>query len=224
MGFIPGALVQVIPEPGGLIFTLYNENISSYSELDTVTQAHGGKLMQVSYTDDWKYPNPVLTISGQVISNAGLDLGANLIIHYTPGTIRVRKCSGVAKIVHVTSDKNQYTGNPYPKLQLFGTWLTELGFMLNASATTLSEPGRITLQLRDEGAEKYADLVRFARQNNMKLAQVREKNISGKVYPYITIPVSNIDKAGLTSGDTLLVSCAYGFINLRKFDFDNPGF
>jgi len=52
MGFVPGALVQALPEPSGMVFNLCDENICKYSELVSDTKEKGGKLMSVSRADD----------------------------------------------------------------------------------------------------------------------------------------------------------------------------
>jgi len=95
-GFFPGALVEAIPEPEGMIFALCDEIIGSYSELEATVRELGGKLIQVSYTYGKQRPYPHLTISGQHLQNAGLDFGDALIAFYAPGFIQVRKLTGEA--------------------------------------------------------------------------------------------------------------------------------
>ena len=224
MGFTSGALVQAIPEPGGMMFTLCNENIPSYSELDAATRERGGKLIQ-SYCMVVKNTQyPALMTNGQYLHNAGLDFGDALIAQYTPGFIRVRKLPETVRVIHVTNLKDSYTGKLSPKIQLHGEWLLGFGFDYHSLLTALSEPGLITFQLRDGSIENYKELVRFARQHKMKLSEVREKLTRGKPYPCIIITGSCLDKAGFNFGDKLLATCENGLIKLRKLDSQELGF
>ena len=224
MGFIPGALVQAIPEPGGMVLTLCNENIPSYSELDTATRERGGKLIQ-SYCIEYKSAQyPALMTNGQYLLNAGMNFGDALVAQYTPGFIHVRKLPATARVIRVTNLKDSYTGKPSPKVQLHGEWLLKFGFDYHSLVTTLSEPGLITFQLRDGSVENYKDLVRFARQHKMKLSEVRERLVRGKPYPCIMTTGSCLDKAGFNFGDELLASCENGLIKLQKLDSQGLGF
>ena len=224
MGFTAGALVQAVPESGGMAFILCDESIFRYSELDASTKEQGGKLIQAYYTDAKRMQCPALTMSGQYLHNAGFNPGDALIAHYDYGIIRVRKLPNTVKIVLVSSVKEQRSGKPSPKLQLTGNWLSELGFTPNALATVLSVPGHITFQLRDGSIEEYCDLVRYARQHKMKLSQVRELATKGKIYPYIMVSGSCLDKAGFVTGDELLASYEYGLITVRRLNLEALGF
>jgi len=90
MGFISGALVQVLPEAGGMFFILCDENIRRYSELLRATEEKKGTLITVSYCST---TGALLEIEGQYIRNAGLDVGDHLIARSEYGLIRVRKLS-----------------------------------------------------------------------------------------------------------------------------------
>jgi len=87
MGFTPGALVQVLPEVGGLFFILCDENIQKYSGLLRSTEEKKGTLITVGCCKN----GIRLEIEGSYIRNAGLDVGDTLIIQYEYGLIRVRK-------------------------------------------------------------------------------------------------------------------------------------
>ena len=220
MGFIPGALVQALPEPGGFVFNLCDDNIHKYSELDAATQEKGGKLIQSFSASIKGKPCYALMTSGQYIHGAGLSFGDLLLARYGPGLIRVRKLPSTSRVIRVTSDKNKYTGRYTPKVRLSGEWLTGFGFTLGIPVTALSQPGSLTFELHSTSVDQYSDLVSFARQNKMKLLQVRETSTRGKPYPYIFLSGPCLDKAGFGLGDTLLVSCEYGIIKLQKFDTD----
>ena len=88
MGFTPGALVQVLPEAGGLFFILCDENIRRYSDLLHVTEEKKGELITV---DCSRRSGILMEIDGYCISNAGLNDGDRLIVQYEYGLIRVRK-------------------------------------------------------------------------------------------------------------------------------------
>ena len=89
IGFTPGALVQVLPRTGGMLFTLCDENIQKYSQLLLDTEEKKGTLITVD-----RCRNGVrLEIEGKYIRNAGLDIGDSLIALYEYGFIRVGKLS-----------------------------------------------------------------------------------------------------------------------------------
>ena len=224
MGFIPGALVQVIPEQGEMIFNLCDENIQRYSELDAQTKARGGKLIQVYNASEKYKQSPTLLANGQFLQKAGLTIGDALIAQYIHGQIRVRKLAKTSKIINVTSKKDERTDKRIPKIQLTGEWLPMFGFAPDSLATISSEPGIITFQLWNEGVEKYSDLVRFARQNQMKIIQVKEFAGQGKLYPRIITTGSYLDKAGFAPREPLIASCEQGIIKLQKLDLADLGF
>ena len=87
MGFIPGALVQVLPEAGGIFLILCNENIHRYSELLQATEEKKGALITVDYCRN----GARVEVDRYCIRNAGLDAGGRLIAQYEYGFIRVRK-------------------------------------------------------------------------------------------------------------------------------------
>jgi len=90
MGFTSGALVQVLPEAGGLFFILCDENIRKYSELLQATEEKKGALITV---DDCCITGIRIEIDGYCIRSAGLDVGDRLIAQYEYGLVRVRKLS-----------------------------------------------------------------------------------------------------------------------------------
>jgi len=78
MGFTADVLIQVLPEDGGLTFSLRNENIQSYSKLLRETKEKGGALIHPTF--NMHKEKPSITISGTVVKNAGLKFGDNLIL------------------------------------------------------------------------------------------------------------------------------------------------
>jgi hypothetical protein len=88
MGFTSGALVQVLPEAGGLFFILCDENIRKYSKLLQSTEEKKGTLVTVDCCCRTGFR---MEIDGYCIRNAGLDVGDRLIAQYEYGFIRVRK-------------------------------------------------------------------------------------------------------------------------------------
>ena len=213
-GFTAGALVQYLPENGGMSFALCNENIPSYSDLYHATKAKGGVLMQV-------YCNPrdglQLTVSGSVLDPTELQYGDALIARYEYGFIRLRKLptlptlpKGSVKLVTA---------------HVIGQWLVESGFMPDAVLTVAAQPGTITCTLQENGIGKAAELVKYARANKLKLLQVQyaKYNRSSTVV-WIDLPQSCLDSAGFAPDDALLATYKHGFIQLQKPDFVGLGF
>ena len=226
MGFTPGALVQAIPELGGMTFTLCNENIQSYSALNSNTLERNGKLLQVSYSGDWRNPCPILMTSGGILKSAGLDLGDQLITIYSPGFFRVRKLPPMTKVIHVIRVQYRPTTKPQARIQITGDFLTELGFMPESLVAVASSPGSIsfTLHSNDDGIESYSELVRHARKNDLKLIHVRESPVNRKLKTNITITGFLVDKAGFIFDDAIIAACEPGFIKLQRLDAKALGF
>jgi len=214
MGFTPGALAAAAPCPGGMLFSLCDENIKRYSELDAATKEKGGRLIQARHATG--LPGPALAISGEVVTNAGLVIGDALIAFYEYGLIRVRKNTGGVRAMHVTSRKDKLTGLPVPMLCFTGGQLPEFGFVRDALVTAAITCGCITFELRDEGIDKYSDLVRFTRQNRMKLLQVRQKPARGNMTPYIALTGSCLTEAGFAIGDGVLAVFTQGRIKVQN--------
>ena len=220
IGFIPNALVQVLPEPDGMVFNLCNEGINNYSDLFHSTRHKGGNLIRVYLGDARDHEGPTFVTSGKYIYSGGLADGDALIAKYDCGVIRVRKIDPKklgyenVKVIPTTSIKNKHTGSPVPKVRLYGDWLNEIGFLSNSLVLSLSEKDSILFQLRNEGIENYGGLVRYARQNGMKLIQVREEaNL-----PVIGITGSCVSKACFDTGDMLVASYQHGVIKLQKLN------
>jgi hypothetical protein len=89
MGFTPGALVQVLPEAGGLFLILCHEKIQKYSDLLQVAEEKNGTLITVGCSGNVIW----LEIEVHYIRNAGLDIDDPLYVRYEYGLIRIRKLS-----------------------------------------------------------------------------------------------------------------------------------
>ena len=232
IGFIPGALVQVLPEPDGLVFNLFNENIRSYSDLYNSTKEKGGNLIHVCHTDDKQYKEPTFLSSGKYITGSGLALGDMLIAKYGYGIIRVRKidphklgCKNV-RIITTTCISRKYSADPIPQVRMSGDWLNDIGFTVNSVATVESEPGVMTLALKDEDTGEYKAFMKYLRGNKMKLVQTSKDthNRWEKPRPCIGITGSIVERAEFKTGDMLAASYDYGVIKLQKLDFEKLGF
>jgi hypothetical protein len=215
MGFVTGALVQAIPEPNGISFTLCDENIGKYSELSRSTEERNGRLIQVIQRNGNKTAEQQIAISGHYILSGGLTVGDCLMAQYSYGLIRMRKADGMVGTV------GSYHDNRIDKnitiLRLFGEWLSEFGFASDTLATAASEPGCITLTLYDKGIEQYSALVKYARENKLKLYQLRQH------YKYekssgVDITGSCLERAGFVTGDPYKIICEYGQVKLKKLD------
>jgi len=217
-GFVSGALVRFIPESDGMSFTLCDENIKKYSELDRQTKEKGGMLMQA-----YEYRNGLqLCVSGSRLDETGLVYGDKLLVRYEYGFIKMRKISGGD--VKLTSSR------------VIGKRLAEIGFVPDAVLTVASAPGLITCTLHENGLERAAELVKYARENRLKLIQVQKAKYNHKnkhflkhgekygLMQWFDIPPSCLEKAGFTAGDVLLAFYEYGTITLQKPDFAELGF
>jgi len=206
MGFVSGALVQYIPELGGMTFTLCDENIQRYSELDRVTKERGGTLMQVyCYRDGLQ-----LCISGARLNDTGLIWGDRLLVRYEHGLVRMRKLpQGAVKLVTT---------------HIVGKWLAESGFIPDAVLSVASEPGLITFTLHENGVERTAELVKYSRANKLKLLQVQKEPYKHGLIQWFDIPPSCMEKAGFNPDDSMLAVYEYGTIKLQKPDLVALGF
>jgi len=221
MGFVPGVLVQALPEPNGMVFNLCDENICKYSELVSDTKEKGGNIMTVSRSDNNHHTGSTLQATGKYILSGGLAVGDPLLALYDYGIIRVRKLPS-APIFSVAAFKSDHTIERAPKIRLFGQWMTDVGFVPDALATAKSEPGTITFTLQNEGIESYRELVKYARERNLKLFQVNREH--RKPGPYIWVMGQCLSKAGFGIGDVLMAVYEYGLIKLQKLDFAELGF
>ena len=230
IGFIPGALVQVIPEPGGLDFRLCDNNLNNYNDLFFTTRDMGGALLRVYLADGKTHKGAALVASGQYIYTGGLAMGDVLIAGYDYGVIRVRKVDPHklgfenVMIITTTSIKRKYTNDLIPKVRLCGDWLGAIGFLVNSIATAASEQGVITLTLQ-ENTKEYSALMKYVRGRKMKIIQVYEATHNRKVpCPCIGISGSCVDKAGFEIGENLAATYQHGTIKLQTLDFEKLGF
>jgi|GEM_PF-1529406 len=230
IGFVPGALVQVLPAPEGMDFTLCNDNISSYSELLQTTRALHGNLIRVYHAEGRLHQGPTFVTSGRYIYKGGLRDGDALIAECLSGSIRVRKIDPAKlgfqnlRIITVSYITRQYTDEPIPKVRLVGDWLNEIGFEIGAVCTAASEPGIMTLNLQDADAE-YNALMKYVRVHKLKIFQVsKEPHNRHGAQPCIGITGSAVDKAGFQPGEMLAASYQKGVIKLQKLDFEKLGF
>ena len=218
IGFVSGALVQTLPEPDGFVFNLCNENIN-YSELYHATKEKGGTLIRLYVANQRTIQGPVLVTTGKHICSGGLKLGDMCIAKCEYGCIRVRKVKGNIRLIPVARTKTPYTGEPIPMISLFGGWLNDIGFTRDTLMTVATEQSRITITAYDK-AVIYSEIVKYARQNKMKLIQVSTKY--GE--PLISIQGSCAVQAGFGLGDIFAAEYEHGVIKLQKFDPNRFGF
>jgi hypothetical protein len=226
MGFVPGALVQALPEPDGMVFNLFNENIESYSDLLIATKTRGGSLLRVCLAVEKGYTGPNFATAGKYIYKGGLALGDPLVARYGYGVVRARKIDPCklgfknVKVFQMSSISDSHTGEPALKARLTGEWLKEAGFTQNSLVTAQFAKGSIDIRLHDEGIENYSLLVKYARENKMRLLQVAD------VYgaPHIGISGAALNKVGFGFGDMVAADYSHGAIKLQKLDFEKLGF
>ena len=228
IGFVPGALISVLPEPGGgIVFSLCDENIRSYRELDAATQEKGGKLIQVTYTTCQDKRIPLLATYGHILTDGGFAIGDEVIIQSEYGIVRVGMSNKKVRLVKMSCITYKRTGYSLSKLRLTGQWLADFGFVPDALLTAAMLDGVAVFELQNEGIEKYSDLVRYARQNRIKLIQVKTRCGRGKppkIYPYIEVLGSWLAQAGFETGEKLMAVCEQGKIKLQKPDSIDLGF
>ena len=216
MGFVSGALVQYLPEDGGLSFVLCNENIAKYSELVDSTKEKGGSLLQVAHYRDGLQ----LWVSGSVLNKHGLNYGDALIARYEYGFIRLRKLPG-GSVKLVSS-------------HIVGPWLVESGFLPNAVFAISAVPGLIACTLIENDLrrirDRAAEMVKHARLNKLQLLQVQASNYHTKVgrqpgiLTFFDIPRVCLDKAGFSPNEMLLAFYEPGLVKIRQPDFIALGF
>ena len=221
MGFEKDALVKVLPEPNGISFTLCNDNITRYSDLARATEEQNGRLIQVIFSNNEKNYGEMINTTGRYITSTGLSVGDTMIAEYSYGLVRMRKINGTVGIVGSMKDRT-LAEKQIPVIRLFDKWLTETGFVRDALATVSSKQGCITLNLQDNGIERYSALVKYARENKLKLFQVRQYFVSKN--PYIEIKGSCLNNAGFNTGDIFEIHYEYGLIKIRKLWLKELGF
>lgn len=205
MGFVPGALVQFLPEQYGGTFTLC-ENIPKYSELARITKEKGGTFIHANFYRHRIHPS--LSLAGKVLEQTGLAFGDALLLRYEPGFIRARRLPWDVRVV--TS-------------AIFGNWLTTIGFIPDSALTVESAPGLITCTLQENGRGRTAELVKYARQNRVSLVQVIAQRDNNH-YPRFQIPPGCMEKAGFTQDSAMLATYEHGLIQLHKLDLVALGF
>jgi hypothetical protein len=230
IGFVPGALVQVVPVPGGVDFRLCDENIGRYSELFSRTREMGGTLRRVYLGEAKSHHGPAFVAAGSYIYTGGLAMGDTLIAGYDFGIIKARKVDtqGLGfenlRIVAVSHLSRKHSQGPIPKIRICGYWLADIGFGIGAFATASAGPGVVELSLA--GADKgYSAVMKYVRGRGMKIVQVgKDPHDRGEPRPYIFISGSSISKAGFETGDTLVCSYGQGLIKFQALDFKKLGF
>jgi hypothetical protein len=206
MGFVRGALVQMLPEPGGISFVLCDDNIKKYSELYADTKKKDGNLIQVSQSLDY----PHLCLEGTNVRNAGLNPGDSMLIRYRYGLIRLRKLPVGVKVVFFAPCSARFSAR----------WLADIGYVGGAVVTATATPGLIICRLEQDALNRTPQLVRYVRKNKMYLIQVREvKNCQA-----INLTNSCLKKAGFNSDDVLLATYIDDLLQLQKPDFVGLGF
>ena len=222
MGFIPGALVQLLPEPNGLVFNLCDDIIQKQSDLANATREMGGRFVHVGLADDKRFKGPCLVTSGLHLYKCGLSIGDPLMARCGYGVVQVRRLPDDAgtKFIPAGYVLDKHTRKAVPKVRLCGGWLDEIGFAPGSLVTVASEPGCMTFRLRGQSIDNYGKWVKYARDNKMKLIQAwGDEGVS-----IISVTGSFIDKAGFALGDVFDVSFEYGHIKVRTPDFERLGF
>jgi hypothetical protein len=218
MGFINGALIQVLPYLGETVFNLCDENVR-YSDLFNATKEMGGTLIRAYSAYDLKCKCPGFMATGKYLNKCGFEFGDELIARFEYGRVRVRKVSGNVRLIHVGRSIKEHTGEAIPAVLLTGAWLSDIGFEPGTPVAVAPGSDCITLTARHKSGG-YIEDVKFARQNKMQLIQV----VAHKGAPRIRIKGLCAYRAGFTLGDIFAASYEYGLIKLQKFDPQRFGF
>ena len=161
---------------------------------------------------------------GSIFSEAGLEIGDIVIARYEHGTIFIKKPSCPVRFIKMSSVGDSLTGERIPKLQMTGEWLTGFGFVPDSLLTAEITDGSIIFKLMDDGIEKYSGVVRHARENGLKLLQVKTHAARGKDYPFIKVLGNWLTQAGFDMGEQIPAFCGPGLIKLQKPDSVSLGF
>lgn len=218
MGFVPGSLVQALPEPDGFVFNLVDENVS-YSHLFNSTKEHGGSLIRVFGDGGCGGGGAFFAATGKYIYGSGLKIGNALVANYQHGCVRVRKVSGNVRLIPVARLKQTYPAEPKPYVLLSGDWLNGIGFTPDTLVAMAAEPYRITFTAYDKEIV-YRDIARSARRNKMRLVQVSTKYGT----PLIKVTGSAAESSGFGLGDIFAADYEHGIIKLQKFEPKRFGF
>ncbi len=196
-GFLPGKLVQGLPERGGLAFHLCDEYDAPYSGLARATGENGGKLFQMAQRGD--SPAPVLITSGRYIQDAGLSVGDTVVEEHGYGLVRLRRVrlAPNERLVLPALHKEPSTKARRVKVRLCGEWLADFGFGVGAVASAKSEPGSVVLRL--VGGDPV-EMVRRARREGAKIVRM----------------IAEPDRAGFGFDDVLVVSCGPGLARVER--------
>jgi hypothetical protein len=210
MGFIPGALVSVTPESGGLAINLCNDNITKYNELSNRVKEKGGKLITVGTPNQYKPHGYLTVILGKNLKIDGYRTGDTVVVLYDYGIIRVHKLPA-GKYFLVGKNRDNI-GRPVPHIVIWGHWLTDAGFTQDAFVTADSKPGCVTYTVWKDN--DYCEMVKFARKYKMKTINVRSRNVN----PLISLRGAMLDNAGFDIGDIFSVEHEHGVIQLQKLN------
>jgi len=222
MGFVPGSLVKAVPTiDGGIDFILCNDNIASYSNLLHETQTCGGKLIVVGQRS--KGRNSVIQLTlGQKLQVGLWAYGCPLIVVYEHGVIQVRKLPG-ERYHTIGGTYDSSLDKTVTVLKLQSNWLVDFGFVPNALVTVTAGKENIAVKLWDNGAQRYGEIVKYARTNNAKLIQIGTLKHPLNT-PHIAIKGAFVENAGFAAGDIVSVEASHGFLQLQKLTLVGLGF
>ena len=103
--------------------------------------------------------------------------------------------------------------NSQPKIQIFGDWLTDMGFVSGALVQALPEPDGFVFNLFNENVD-YSDLFNSTKEQGGSLIRI----FVGSSYAdtFFATTGKYIYSSGLKMGDALVAKYEYGCIRLRK--------
>ena len=98
--------------------------------------------------------------------------------------------------------------------RLGGKWLEDLGFALDDVLTVAASCGVITYERQENGIQRTLELVKFARENKLRLIQVKQQG--NKLF--IEIPPSCLKKANIAPNEMLYAIFENGALKLQRPD------
>jgi len=202
LGFSHGSAVTAVPQQDGFTLTLKN------------TVNENGKLIHVGLGGDAKN-KPALSLNfANNFSTTGLSGGDFLAAGYEYGVITARKLPDAQKY-YVVGARNHGAF-----LRLNGAWLSNAEFLPDSIAIVAVDRDCIILQLWNDTASSYGEIVKFARMHKCQILQV-QKN---QHIIFIDLDAHILHRAGFEPGCLSGVHYDCGIIKLFKPDLRKLGF
>ena len=101
-----------------------------------------------------------------------------------------------------------------PGIMFFAEWTKPMGFVTNALAQFVPEPGGAQFRLCNENITSYSQL--FEQTEALGGVLVHIKTYKNREYPCLAVSGHVMERTGLVNGDNIIVRFDYGLAHLRK--------